>query len=57
VLYPQAQDSQPDPLNPQGCWDFWGYSSKTHDFYTKDAPQMKAIMAIVDRLGEPRQAK
>lgn len=59
VLYPQAQISNPIPANPQGCWDFWGYSSadpSNLDFYTKNAPQMSAIMAMVKRLGEARQA-
>ncbi|MDD2814295.1 MAG: poly(3-hydroxybutyrate) depolymerase [Thiotrichaceae bacterium] len=58
VLYPQAQISKTIPANPQGCWDFWGYSSEDPsnlDFYTKNAPQMSAIMAMVKRLGEPRQ--
>ncbi|EIJ42790.1 poly(3-hydroxybutyrate) depolymerase [Beggiatoa alba B18LD] len=59
VLYPQAQVSKEIPLNPMGCWDFWGYSSKDQnspDFYSHDAPQMKAIMKMVSRLGEPRAA-
>ncbi len=56
VLYPQVQNTI--PMNPQGCWDFWGYSNENQskpNFYTKDAPQMSAIMAMVKRLGEPRQ--
>jgi len=55
VLYPQTKVSK--PMNPKGCWDFWGYSDenpKVPVFYTKDAPQMSAIMAMVRRLGEPR---
>ena len=55
VLYPQAEVSNGIPPNPQGCWDFWGYSSddqKNPTFYTKQAPQMQAIMAMVHRLGE-----
>ncbi|MEN9848897.1 MAG: hypothetical protein RL368_1637 [Pseudomonadota bacterium] len=57
VLYPQAQISKTIPANPQGCWDFWGYSSEDPsnlDFYTKNAPQMSAIMAMVKRLGDAR---
>lgn len=56
VLYPQAQVSEAIPPNPQGCWDFWGYSSddqKNPTFFTREAPQMQAIMAMVHRLGEP----
>lgn len=55
VLYPQAQVSSGIPPNPQGCWDFWGYSSddqKNPTFHTRNAPQMQAIMAMVHRLGE-----
>jgi poly(3-hydroxybutyrate) depolymerase len=56
VLYPQIRT---DPRrNPKGCWDFWGYSSKDPvkpDFYTKRAPQMSAIDAMIQRLTSPRQ--
>ncbi len=58
VLYPQAEPSKGIPFNPQGCWDFWGYSSEDQNnlnFYTKDAPQMKAVMSMVKRLGEARK--
>ncbi|WP_083340928.1 poly(3-hydroxybutyrate) depolymerase [Chromobacterium amazonense] len=55
VLYPQIRSN---PMhNPQGCWDFWGYSSKdpaNPDYYAKNAPQMSAIRAMVDRLNSPR---
>lgn len=57
VLYPQAEVSKTVPLNPLGCWDFWGYSSTDQsnpDFYTREAPQMKAIVKMVRRLAEPR---
>lgn len=56
VLYPQIHN---DPKrNPQGCWDFWGYSSKdpvNPDFYAKNAPQMSAIHAMLQRLNSPRR--
>ncbi|MGC0151387.1 poly(3-hydroxybutyrate) depolymerase [Chromobacterium vaccinii] len=58
VLYPQIRT---DPKrNPQGCWDFWGYSSKDPvkpDYYARTAPQMAAIHAMVERLDSPRQPK
>jgi poly(3-hydroxybutyrate) depolymerase len=47
VLYPQV-DKSSVPSNPQGCWDWWGYTGG--DYAKKAAPQMKAIMAMVDRL-------
>ena len=57
VLYPQAEPKDSAPFNPKGCWDFWGYTetdSQNKTFFTKDAPQMKAIMEMVSRLGQPR---
>ncbi|WP_317932673.1 hypothetical protein [Halioxenophilus sp. WMMB6] len=55
VLYPQVQPSSKEPFNPQGCWDFWGYSqpdSAEPDYYSKQAPQLKALRAMIDRLGQ-----
>ncbi|UXZ54101.1 PHB depolymerase family esterase [Vreelandella venusta] len=51
VLYPQAESSM---ANPQGCWDWWGFAESTwqinplHD--TRDGTQVKALMAMLDRL-------
>jgi len=53
VLYPQIDPSQKKPFNPKGCWDFWGYSSpetSNPDFFTQQAPQIKAVKAMIDRL-------
>ncbi len=58
VLYPQAEPSYMYPFNPKGCWDFWGYTSVNPflpNFYTKQAPQMAAVKAMLDRLGAPRK--
>ncbi|MFT6913762.1 MAG: poly(3-hydroxybutyrate) depolymerase [Motiliproteus sp.] len=58
VLYPQVQASKLIPLNPEGCWDFWGYSSPNPfepNFYSKQAPQMAAVKEMLDRLSQPRQ--
>ena len=57
VLYPQAQVSDPIPFNPKGCWDFWGYSSPNRsdpNFYSKQAPQIAAVMGMLERLAQPR---
>ena len=57
VLYPQVHAANGIPVNPQGCWDFWGYSSENPsrpDFQTRQAPQMAAVMAMVRRLGQAR---
>ena len=45
VLFPQIAGSV---MNPHGCWDWWGYSDI--DYLGKDAPQIKAIWAMVERL-------
>lgn len=48
VLYPQVVRSELIPFNPQGCWDWWGYSGVY--YYRQQGPQMAAIDAMVDRL-------
>lgn len=58
VLYPQAEPSDAIPYNPKGCWDFWGYSSPDRDrpnFYTHDAPQMRAVVGMLKRLAEAKR--
>ena len=57
VVYPQVQVSDPIPYNPKGCWDFWGYSSPDRsepNFYSKQAPQIAAVMRMLERLAQPR---
>ncbi|WP_084210044.1 extracellular catalytic domain type 2 short-chain-length polyhydroxyalkanoate depolymerase [Ralstonia sp. A12] len=54
VLYPQVAKSSANPL---GCWDFWGYTSADPDrpdFYTRQAPQMAAVMQMIRHLGQTR---
>ena len=57
VLYPQARASEPtwvawwQPFNPLGCWDWWGYTGT--DYAVKSGVQIKAVMAMVDRLAQP----
>jgi poly(3-hydroxybutyrate) depolymerase len=48
VVYPQILASQMSPMNPDGCWDWWGYSGT--NFQVKSGPQMSAVKAMVDRL-------
>jgi poly(3-hydroxybutyrate) depolymerase len=49
VLYPQTIARYWWIYNPRACWDWWGY---TGDRYaTKEAPQMRAVIAMVERLG------
>ena len=54
VLYPQAiawtRSSDPSGLsgNPNGCWDWWGYSGP--GYYRRDGKQMQAVKAMIDLL-------
>jgi len=54
VLYPQATQwlrlADPSQLsgNPQGCWDWWGYSGD--DYLEKDGKQMRAVRAMIGRM-------
>ncbi|CAM3905637.1 hypothetical protein VA7868_03189 [Vibrio aerogenes CECT 7868] len=53
VLFPQIRASKTNPVNPKGCWDFWGYSTNflpPLNYYLKSAPQMVAIKKMLDRL-------
>jgi hypothetical protein len=47
VLFPQVQPSF-QPLNPNGCWDWWGYGSA--EYATRRGPQIMAVKAMVDDL-------
>jgi hypothetical protein len=50
VLYPQTRSSL-RPLNPKGCWDWWGYSGPQFD--TRDGAQMRWIAGMSAALGAP----
>lgn len=52
VLYPQATKSLFWPVNPRGCWDWWGYTGP--QYATRAGPQVRAIQAMVERLAAPR---
>ncbi|MGQ0671547.1 MAG: extracellular catalytic domain type 2 short-chain-length polyhydroxyalkanoate depolymerase [Hyphomicrobium sp.] len=49
VLFPQTATT---PLNPQGCWDWWGYTG--HDYLTQSAPQIVAVHRMLKQLGAAR---
>jgi poly(3-hydroxybutyrate) depolymerase len=46
ALYPQAPSDH--PLNPEHCWDWWGYTGP--DFDAKTGPQMSAIRKMLDAI-------
>jgi poly(3-hydroxybutyrate) depolymerase len=45
VLYPQAHRTL---LNPNACWDWWGYDDAA--YATRNGRQMAAVRAMLDRL-------
>jgi poly(3-hydroxybutyrate) depolymerase len=47
ILFPQVSAST---YNPEGCWDWWGYTGL--DYLGKDAAQIAALWAMVRRLAE-----
>jgi poly(3-hydroxybutyrate) depolymerase len=55
VLYPQAVPSALPTYNPNGCWDWWGYTGT--NYHTKEGAQMRAVKAMLDRLSELRPAR
>lgn len=49
VLFPQAASS---PMNPQGCWDWWGFTGR--DYLTQDAAQITIVFRMLQHLAQPR---
>jgi hypothetical protein len=45
LLFPQVEAT---PFNPQGCWDWWGYTGAA--YLTRDAPQIAAVRAMIRKL-------
>lgn len=52
VLFPQVAASGD---NPQGCWDWWGYTGP--QFLTRDAPQIRAVKAMLTRLAQSPEGR
>jgi hypothetical protein len=53
VLYPQSISRYWWIYNPRGCWDWWGYTGQ--DYATRQGAQIRAVLAMVERLGQPRK--
>lgn len=49
VLFPQAAAT---PVNPQACWDWWGYTGS--DYLTRQGPQIIAVRRMIEALSAPR---
>ncbi|CAF1146030.1 unnamed protein product [Rotaria sp. Silwood1] len=54
VIFPQVRSSLLFPLNPMGCWDWWGYTK--NNFATKNGPQMAAVKTMIDTVRMINQA-
>lgn len=50
ILYPQTRASFA-PLNPQACWDWWGYSGD--NYATRNGAQLRWVMNAAHTLGLP----
>ena len=48
VLYPYAVKSSTVPLNPNGCWDWWGYDDA--NYALKSGTQISIVYKMVQRL-------
>jgi len=48
ILYPQVASSKVAPMNPLGCWDWWGYTGD--DYAARTGPQISVIKATLDAL-------
>jgi hypothetical protein len=54
VLYPQVIARWVWwTFNPRGCWDWWGYTNAS--YATKEGPQIRAVLGMVERLGAARK--
>jgi poly(3-hydroxybutyrate) depolymerase len=49
VLYPQVKRSVFWPFNPNGCWDWWGYSGA--NYASRDGLQLRAVRRMIAALG------
>ena len=45
ILYPQVATTM---SNPQGCWDWWGYTG--NNYLTRKAPQIVTVWHMLDAL-------
>jgi poly(3-hydroxybutyrate) depolymerase len=51
VLYPQVVKTT--LTNPEGCWDWWGYTGK--DYIFKTGPQISAVKMMLDKVAGTSQ--
>ena len=46
VVFPQTATTA---INPQACWDWWGYTGRA--YLTRKAPQIVAVHRMLEALG------
>lgn len=50
LAFPQVEKSLMAPLNPHGCWDWWGYTGD--DYATRSGKQMVVLVGWIDGLSK-----
>ncbi|EXI78591.1 MAG: esterase, PHB depolymerase family [Candidatus Accumulibacter appositus] len=50
ILYPQIQARSLGPVNPRGCWDWWGQNYTHAGYHTRDGKQIKAVAQMINIL-------
>ncbi|CAG0893341.1 unnamed protein product [Darwinula stevensoni] len=48
ILFPQTIRSETEPMNPNGCWDFLGFTGP--NYVWKDGVQMMILKKMIDRI-------
>jgi poly(3-hydroxybutyrate) depolymerase len=53
MLYPQVEVHQGSaPMNPQGCWDWWGQNYTHEGYHTQRGRQIKAVARMINILAD-----
>ena len=50
LAFPQVEKSMVAPMNPHGCWDWWGYTGD--DYAWRDGSQMAVVADWIRSLGK-----
>jgi hypothetical protein len=50
IIYAQTIASSISPMNPNGCWDWWGYCGNPTTYDTVKGSQMAAMRDIISRV-------
>jgi len=50
LLFPQVKKSLVGPLNPHGCWDWWGYTGD--DYAKRNGKQMHTLVDWINGLSQ-----